>query len=288
MDKVATRTALQRARLSRLTPYIDTLVQPSIRLHTLPLEDAQAETALEPGTSKIGGVPDLPKGQVWPTWQGSPQSFVAQLQLADLHPYDINHSLPATGMLWFFYDAQQEVYGDDPQDADAWSVLYSSTDQNLQRARVPDTLPTRSRFRACTITVAQELTITQQPQLEIAGLRWSNRDQVRFDRVYAQFINARARNTKPPFHRMFGHPDTQQDDMRLQCQLLSNGLTDSDDPRALKLIQDVNDWQLLLQVDSDERIDMRWASMGMLYYWIKKNDLQARKFDQTWLVLQSE
>jgi hypothetical protein len=63
MDKVATQTALQRARLSCLIPYTDTLVQPSIRLHTTPLADAQAETALEPGTSKIGGVPDLPEGQ---------------------------------------------------------------------------------------------------------------------------------------------------------------------------------------------------------------------------------
>ena len=286
MDKIVARAALQKARLSRLKPYADTLVQPSIRLQTTLLTDAPTEAALKPGTSKIGGIPDLPAGQAWPTWKGDSQSFVAQLRLTDLHPYDINHWLPATGMLWFFYDAQQDTYGGDPQDAGGWSVLYSSTDQSLQQASVPDTLPAESRFQTSTITVAQELTMTQRPQLEITGLRWNDKDQERFDAVYAQFIDER--DTKPPFHRMFGYPDTQQDDMRLQCQLISNGITDSDEPRALDLARGANDWQLLLQVDSDERIGMRWASMGMLYYWIKKSDLQARKFDQIWLVLQSE
>jgi len=33
---------------------------------------------------------------------------------------------------------------------------------------------------------------------------------------------------------------------------------------------------------------MRWGSFGMIDYWIKVKDLQARAFNRTWLVLQSE
>jgi uncharacterized protein YwqG len=33
---------------------------------------------------------------------------------------------------------------------------------------------------------------------------------------------------------------------------------------------------------------MRWGNAGMLYYWLKRNDLQAQRFDEAWLVLQSE
>jgi hypothetical protein len=33
---------------------------------------------------------------------------------------------------------------------------------------------------------------------------------------------------------------------------------------------------------------MRWANNGMLYYWIEQDALSARRFDGTWLVLQSE
>jgi len=45
---------------------------------------------------------------------------------------------------------------------------------------------------------------------------------------------------------------------------------------------------LLLQIDSDENAGMRWGDEGMLYYWMKRDDLQRQRFDTTWLVLQSE
>jgi uncharacterized protein YwqG len=43
-----------------------------------------------------------------------------------------------------------------------------------------------------------------------------------------------------------------------------------------------------LQIDSDEHAGMGWGNAGMLYYWITSIALQARRFDTTWLVLQSE
>ncbi len=76
--------------------------------------------------------------------------------------------------------------------------------------------------------------------------------------------------------------------MRLQCQLASNGVTDINDPKAAALSKGARDWQLLLQVDTDEETGMRWGNAGMLYYWIKSADLQTRHFDASWLVLQSE
>jgi uncharacterized protein YwqG len=87
---------------------------------------------------------------------------------------------------------------------------------------------------------------------------------------------------------MLGNSDTIQDDMHLQSQLYSNGITDMDDPKVQELSKGANDWLLLLQVDSDHQAGMQWASTGMLYYWIKKEDLQAHNFEHTWLVLQSE
>ena len=61
-----------------------------------------------------------------------------------------------------------------------------------------------------------------------------------------------------------------------------------DDPRVTELEKNANEWQLLLQIDTDERIGMRWASSGMLYFWIKRDDLRSRSFEHTWLILQSE
>jgi uncharacterized protein YwqG len=76
--------------------------------------------------------------------------------------------------------------------------------------------------------------------------------------------------------------------MHQQCQLMSRGVRNSNDPRIDMLSKGMGNWQLLLQIDTDERIGMRWGSTGMLYYWIRWPDLQAHYFDETWLVLQSE
>ncbi|GCE31143.1 hypothetical protein KDA_66270 [Dictyobacter alpinus] len=285
MDLSATQSALQKEGLERLKQYTDVLLQPAIQLEATPVTDAGAEDKLEVGISKIGGVPDLPAAQQWPMWKDLPQSFVAQIRLADITSYDTNHWLPQQGMLWFFYDAKQETYGDDPQTSGGWQVLYSADIQHLERAVVPEKLPKEARFKTCAVKAKSELTMAQQPQLEIANLKWSDEDQEHYDTVYGQFNDDRDKTL--PRHLMFGYPDTLQDDMRLQCQMASNGVTDINDPKVKDLSKDSNDWHLLLQVDSDDRTGMNWPGSGMLYYWIKLSDLKAQKFDHIWLVAQS-
>jgi uncharacterized protein YwqG len=87
---------------------------------------------------------------------------------------------------------------------------------------------------------------------------------------------------------MFGCPDQIQDDMQLQCALYSNGFSGPDDPGVASAAAQKGVWQLLLQVDSDETIGMRWATSGMLYFWLEKEALHQRQFDRSWLVMQSE
>ena len=76
--------------------------------------------------------------------------------------------------------------------------------------------------------------------------------------------------------------------MRLECQLASHGVTDLNDHRAKEGSKDAKDWQLLLQIDTDETIGMRWGDAGMIYYWLRASDLQKCDFDDVWLVLQSD
>src|SRR2546430_9611356 len=112
MDKASVQAAFVAAGLSRLLKDIDYIARPSIRLLTTPVD----ESTLAPGTSKIGGVPDLPSGVPWPECHSLPQSFLGQIHLADVGPYDIDRLLPHTGMLWFFYDSQQQSFRDNPTD----------------------------------------------------------------------------------------------------------------------------------------------------------------------------
>ena len=282
MNKSNLSAAFETAKLGRLTKDVDALAKSSIRLTTTAVE----ESTLGVGVSKIGGVPDVGSDFVWPQWKGLPQSFIAQIRLEEAHPYDVDGVLPAQGMLWFFYDAQQETYGADPADKGGWTVLFAEAPATLQRATVPATLPVKSQFHACTVSFSSEVTLSLQPQLELTNFNWTKEEQQKYETFISTFPS---QEDRAAIHdRLLGNPETLQDDMRLQCQYAANGVTDSSDPKAAELAKDALQWQLLFQIDSDEHAGMHWASAGLLYYWLKKADLQAQHFDASWLVLQSD
>ncbi len=282
MDLAGVRAAFVASGLSRLLKDLGAIAKPSIRLVTTPID----ESRLNGGASKLGGHPDLPGGVNWPTWKGLPQSFIAQIRLDEVKQYDVGGLLPQTGMLWFFYDAQQQTYGADPADRGGWSILYQEDAAQLQRAAAPATLPASAQFRACSIRFASEVTLSQTPQLDISSFDWTADEQEHYEQLLSTFPNPD--DHAALHHRLLGFPNTLQDDMRAQCQLVSHGITDESDPRAASLKQEAMDWQLLLQVDSDEQAGMQWADQGLLYYWMTRSDLQGRHFDSSWLILQSD
>ncbi len=283
MQRAEIEQAFIKNGLQARLPSIDQLISNSVRLSATPVD----EHSLAAGSSKIGGQPDLPTNSPWPTFRDQPQAFLAQIRLADIQQVAGDTPLPQQGMLWFFYDASQQTFGEQPTDRAGWHILFlEDTSLPLQRAQIPAELPTDSLFQACALTPRCELTLTLQPALELPTGDWSDEEQLAYERVLEMLQKPEERSQ--PHHRLLGYPDTIQDDMRIQCQLVSNGITDSDDPRTSHLAPGARDWQLLLQIDSDPSAKMRWANNGMIYYWIRKADLQNRRFTQSWLILQSE
>ena len=279
MDKMSALAAFEAAGLSQRVREIEILARPSVRLYTTAVQ----ESSLPIGVSKLGGSPDLPAGTLWPEWKGLPQSFLAQIRLDELPSSERLQVLPPHGMLWFFYDGRQQTFGDNPADAGSWRVLFSEKVATLQRTPAPAKLPAQSRFQACAVRFAYEWTFPQQLELELTSFDWTDEEVERYETTLSHWPDQAAIH-----HRMLGYADTLQDDMRLQCQLMTHGVTSPDDPRIDELSKGASDWQLLLQVDSDEQAGMRWATAGMVYYWIKLADLQARRFEKIWMVLQSE
>ena len=47
---------------------------------------------------------------------GVPMAFLAQIRLSDAVAYDPDARLPRSGMLYFFYEAQEQKWGFDPKD----------------------------------------------------------------------------------------------------------------------------------------------------------------------------
>jgi hypothetical protein len=109
-------------------------------------------TRIPPGTSRIGGLPDVPAGFVWPTTTRGgtkvtktkratarartvvrcPLSFIAQIDCADVAPFDLTGVLPASGLLSFFYDAGE------PSTPSEWvAVVYTPAGTPLTPAVAP-------------------------------------------------------------------------------------------------------------------------------------------------------
>ena len=274
--------ALTAAGLARIATQLSALAQPSIHLTAVPTGD----DALAAGASKLGGAPDLPVGTAWPYFKGAPLAFLAQIRLEDAHAYDTAHALPATGLLSFFYDARQQTYGDNPADKGSWQVVYSDGDTSqFQRTVAPPGMPAAGHITSCAITYAAAVTLPQQPELETPNWSWQGDEQTRYETFLATFPTKAEHDGL--HSRLLGYPDTIQDDMRSECQLGANGLTGAD-PRAAEVAKGANVWRLLFQLDSEPGAGMRWGDAGMLYFWIERDALAAKRFDTVWMVLQSD
>jgi uncharacterized protein YwqG len=73
--------------------------------------------------------------------------------------------------------------------------------------------------------------------------------------------------------------------------LASNGLFFGDasgyeDPRAKELEAGVGEWRLLLQIDTDDDLDLMWGDCGMLYFCVKEQEARVGNFENCWVVLQ--
>ncbi len=179
------------------------------------------------GSSKMGGIPDLPCAFEYPMHKGSPLQFIAQFNLNDLQNIGMNHALPKTGMLYFF--TVGNYFEEDVNPTGAGRVLYY--DVPVEQLRRADELQTN--YSQCAITF--ELTY-KLPELFIED----EADSDRFLQLLEELIPDNYDN-----HQMFGEPFSVQDEV-----LYETGQYMDIDPQQMTL---------LFQIDSDTKnCNMMW------------------------------
>jgi uncharacterized protein YwqG len=273
------RRRLESSGLGRHAEKLERLARPGIRLRPHSVSDAAAGI----GQSRIGGQPDLPASTEWPEYLGVPQSFIAQINLAETHGYDPGGQLPGAGILSFFYDSAQRVWGFDPSDKDGWAVLYTEASVNLAPRAFPDALPDQGRFRPVTLRPEGEITYARSELSELEAVGLDADEGSTYDELIEEVEGS--------IHRLLGHPNSIQGDMQLECQLVSHGLylgnpSGYREPMAAELRPGAVDWRLLLQIDSDEAAQMMWGDSGRIYYWMHKDAMRECRWDKARLVLQ--
>ena len=264
------------------------LVRPAVFL------DSQTPSSepLPVGVSRLGGLPDLPVNTAWPTWQGQLQSFIAQINLSELPPFRDRNLLPGSGLLFFFYDSAQSTYGSSASDRGSFAVLYS---ENSGPTVDPDTIPERlgreAVFKPARLSFRMGMTEPgwEHPILERLGLSFEER--LTYAEVVGRAEKSASIRTRPSYHLMLGYPSPLQYAVAWDCERVRVGYWEADREKrkALEPVirQQVEEWELLLQVDCDPHAGIEWIGSGCLYYMIRRHDLESRRFGEVWCVLQT-
>jgi uncharacterized protein YwqG len=236
-----------------------------------------------PTRSQVGGSPKASSDLSWPRIAGRPLGFLAQIDLQELAARHTVNWLPSSGALLFFYDMKEQPWGFDPKHRGGWAIQYLSNVVTTS-SPVPSDLP--KEYVLPEASVAFSSVNTYPSAIEgLASLQLTDEE---LDR-YCEFQEAQF--SGKPQHQIDGYANPIQGEMELECQLVSNGLYCGDpsgykDPRAKTLGQTADEWRLLLQLDSDDDLDVMWGDCGRLYFWIREDDARSRRFDLAWVILQ--
>jgi uncharacterized protein YwqG len=270
----------------RLSAFIEQSIKESLVLRTGRRPDDQILI----GKSKLGGMPDLPPDAVWPAWKDKHLSFIAQINLSNIPSLEFLDILPENGILSFFYSAEQETWGFDPNDKGSWRILHFE-EQDLHRRFFPPDLPGMGIYKSCSLDLEVSFTLPalESPYIDLdyACEQWDEIDQyIDLMKSFEQLLDKGS-----CIHRLLGHPDQIQGDMLHEAQLASHGIycgdtTSHQDPRRKDLEAGTINWELVLQIDSDDKSGMMWGDVGRIYFLMTAEHLKSRDFDATWMILQ--
>lgn len=251
----------------------------------------QPDEPVPAGISRFGGVPDLPDDRDWPIWRpgGSgpsrPLMFFAQIALSEVAPLT-DLPLPDAGVLSFFSDFDGSggvgLYADD---RDGSRVLHLPG--GLTPRATPESLPVLAA------AVLQPIVATTIPEPDDIDL-----DDDGYDAYDAaeQALRARVAGAVPPgwtlggLHQLGGHPRSIQNWVGEEAVQAARGVYRRsggfDHVRWEAVRHEVADWRLLLQLDSDEALEVLWGDAGSLYWVAPLDRVSARDWDEVRFVFQ--
>lgn len=280
---------------------------------------AQADTN-EAQRTKLGGVPDLPDEMDWPIREGysrtdhkgdlvstqylhapdgvsvedyhfrpQPLDFIAQVDLAEMAgPITLEAKLPQAGMLYFFYDAIATRWGFDPRDAPGFRVLFYDGSGALRSTAAPRKATAECDFPEVRLAPRGGFSIPSARRLAELLPNITNEMCHAYDDAAIETF--RPHQPATYLNQLVGLPSEIQNPMEYECALVTSGIYLGDPayhtPEAKIILAQKTDWQLLLQIDSDDDANMMWGDLGLLYWWIRRSDLEARDFSKVWLILQ--
>ena len=248
--------------------------RPSLRLQLDPTSDNIGPH------SKVGGNPVVPKDFVWPKREdGRPLTFLCQINLAEVNDFVFTHKyLPRAGILSFFYDVEEEPSGLDAGDRHGWCVYYFAPQIKVYHYDEAEG----------EVIAGYQVHYVVEPSYPDPVSKLAEQLERKDFGEYDNFTDTCY--AEMPYHRLLGHPQLVLNDFFEECEIASRGLelqSVLDDPYLAKDIsQACKSWVLLLQLDSDERVNFMWGEGGTIYFCIEEEALKHKDFSNVWLIMQ--
>lgn len=238
--------AIAKAKLSHRSADILSLARPAIRFKLTKAAKAK------PATTRFGGSPDVPAGFKWPMRGKTPLAFVAQFRCEELAKFDLEKKLPARGLISIFaFLLPEEGYGEHA------AAFYFPDAARLAPLAPPHDADDDGRPAKMAIATPSLKVTLAHPESDIADtLRLSDEESERYhDDVWLATLGVRDDVSGPGTHQLLGWPD-QMDEHAFE-----------------------KGWELLAQIDSDDRFGLELGDVETLRVHIASKKLAVRSFD---------
>ncbi len=242
-----------------------------------------------PDASKIGGKPYLPIDFEWPTFYNKedgvtrPLSFFCQINLSEVKKLDEEGVLPEVGMLYFFYECESLRWGFEPDDKDAAKVIYFENTSGFQPFELPKELSKEYVIPEIAIQFIKRKSYPQFEEFVVHNDTMCDFEE--YDKILEKLgINV---DVDEEIHKLLGYANIIQDEMLTECESASRrlGTGNSQNPSKAEekdIQKHASEWILLLQLSIITTNDFEWmfGDCGMLYFYIRKDDLAKRNFEK--------
>jgi len=275
-----------------LAPILDALKRNEISIEA-------TEPSGSPYASRIGGSPSVPRDFVWPRFEAEnydgetanrPLSFLCQINLDEVRAFDREKMLPEKGMLLFFYEMESMCWGYDPADDGCTRVYYFEDIGTLETMACPDDLAEEYRIKEYGLSFGARDSYPDFEELDLHADTDCDWDE------YDEALESRGCEIDCERHKLLGYADLIQGEIPSECERTERGLYCGDEksyretPDAVKadIARAATDWQLLFQMASiqDDDFELMFGDLGNLYFYIRRQDLEERRFDRVRFALQ--
>jgi uncharacterized protein YwqG len=245
------------------------------------------------GSSKSGGLPDLPPDRTWPRAKGRPMTFLLQVNLADVAAAEPRTGLPTTGLLSVFL-ANDEMgfpsfFSDINAERDGCQVIHSPAGSTLVRTTAPndgDDVPYEGKNVVCTYTVRPGglmLPPLSSAIVQRAGLT------VEQGAAYGRLLEAinGPDDAKDAWAtRLGGYPALLQgDNLHLQAESHARGLELVAATYELwsnaTFQQNAETWRSLLQLPEGKE-GWAWGDAGLMHVLVSETHWPHADFETAW------